>query len=302
MSRTTKTIGQEAEEEEPSYPPCMFTSSEEKTLYKRMKDAYMANYQSWDDESCEIWPHLVEHASLAPSTIGKITNHWITRNMTSTKVTWAHYVALRIIYKGLLFKSKKIMRLIRFKYPRANFSSYAYSEDYNRPYEAEGEQTRPQKTEQETNPSTAPASQDEPSDSLVGKRKRTLPENTGGKSNAEHNNAPKPLRQKQDKPYAARHEAHDPPAAPNNKLPDILEVPASSSNRRMGHEDMDRDRFMEALETHARIVTENTRAIERNTKAVERNSEIFARLTEQLLSPAIRDEDEWAFLQNSKKR
>lgn len=301
MARTTETVRQEAEEEEPSYPPCMFTSSAEKMLYKRMKDAYMANYQTWDDESCEIWPHLVEHASLAPSTIGKITNHWITRNMTSTKVTWAHYVALRIIYKGLLFKSKKMMRLIRLKYPRANFSSYAFNEDYYRPFKAEGEQTRPQKTEQEKNPSTAPTSQDESSDPPLGKRKRTLPENTGGNGNAEHKIASKPLRQKQDKPCAARHEAHVPPAAPNSELPDILEIPGSSSNRRMGHEGMDRDRFMEALETHARIVTENTRAIERNTKAVERNSELFARLTEQLLSPATRDEDEWAFLRNPKR-
>ncbi|KAJ4862308.1 hypothetical protein T069G_03262 [Trichoderma breve] len=301
MPPTTKTARQEAEEEEPSYPPFMFTSSEEKTLYKRMKDAFMANYKTWDDEACEAWPHLVEHASLAPSTIGKITNHWITRNMTSTKVTWAHYVALRIIYKGLLFKSKKMMRLIRMKYPRANFSSYAYNEDYTMPFKAEKEQTRPQKTEQEKNPSIAPASQDELSDPLLGKRKRTLPEDTGGKSNAEHRNAPKPVIQKQDKPHAARHEAHDPPAVPNNELPDILEIPAGSSNRRMSHQDMDRDRFMEALETHARIVTENTRALERNTKAVERNSELFARLTEQLLTPAARDEDEWAFMRNTKR-
>ncbi|PNP55328.1 hypothetical protein THARTR1_04470 [Trichoderma harzianum] len=297
MPRSTKIVRPEANEEEPPYPPCMFTSPEEKTLYKRLKEAYMANCKTWDDEACEAWPHLVEHASLAPSTIGKITNHWITRNMTSNKVTWAHYVALRIIYKGLLFKSKKMMRLIRSKYPRANFSSYAYNEDYARLFKAEEEKIRPENTSQEENPSTAPAAQDEPSDPPLGKRKRTVPENTGGKDNAEHRNAHKPLRQKKDKPCTAP----DPPDAPNNELPDIFEVPAdSSSNRRTRHQDMNRDRFIEALGNHAKMVAENTRAMERNTRAVERNSELFARLTEQLLTPAARDEDEWAFIRNSK--
>lgn len=238
----------------------------------------MANYKTWDDEACEAWPHLVEHASLAPSTIGKITNHWITRNMTSTQVTWAHYVALRIIYKGLLFKSKKIMRLIRSKYPRANFSSYAYSDDYIRPFKVEEGKIRPENIPREKNPSTASASQDEQSDTPLGKRKRTLPENTSGKSNAEHQNAPKPLRQKKDKPCAAS----DPPDAPNNELPDIFEVPADASNRRIDHQDMNRGRLIEA--------------IERITRAVERNSELLEKLTEQLQTPVARDEDEWAFI------
>ncbi|KAL7961074.1 hypothetical protein V8C34DRAFT_320328 [Trichoderma compactum] len=293
MPRSTKTVRPEADEEEPSYPPCMFTSSEEKTLYKRLREAYMANYKTWDDEACEAWPHLVEHASLAPSTIGKITNHWITRNMTSNEVTWAHYVALRIIYKGLLFKSKKITRLIRSKYPRANFSSYAYSEDYTRPFKAEEAKIRPEVTSREKNPSTATVSQDESSDTPLGKRKRTLPENTSGKGNAEHKNAPKPLRQKKDKPCAAP----NPPDTPDHELPDIFQVPADGSNRRIGgHQDMNRDRFIEALGNYAKIVAENTRAMERVATAVERNSELFATLTEQLQTPVARDEDEWAFI------
>ncbi|KAK4066146.1 uncharacterized protein Triagg1_8214 [Trichoderma aggressivum f. europaeum] len=271
MPRPTETARPEAQEEEPSYPPCMFASPEEKTLFKRLKEAYMANYKTWDDEAVETWPHLVEHASLAPSTIGKITNHWITRNMTSTQVTWAHYVALRIIYKGLLFKSKKTMRLIRSKYPRANFSSYAYNEDYTRPFKAEEKKINPQNTSQEKDPSTASASQDEQSDPTLGKRKRTLPENTSGKG------------KKKDKPCAAP----NPPDTPNNEVPDILEVPADTSNGRIDHQDMNRDRLIEAME--------------RNTRAVERNSELFARLTEQLRTPVPRDEDEWAFIRNSKK-
>jgi hypothetical protein len=113
-----------------SYPPCLFNTPEEKRLYNRLRDVYTKHYHSWDAEACNMWPVVVEHASLAPSTIGKITNHSITRHMISHGVTWAHVTALRVIYKEKLYKSRKIMRLIREKYPRANFNSFAYSEEY----------------------------------------------------------------------------------------------------------------------------------------------------------------------------
>ncbi|KAL7906257.1 hypothetical protein GGI35DRAFT_459168 [Trichoderma velutinum] len=352
MPRSSKTARPEANEEEPSYPPCVFTSSEEKRLYQRLKEAYMANYKTWDDEACEAWPHLVEHASLAPSTIGRITNHWITRNMASNKVTWAHYVALRVIYKGLLFKSKKIMRLIRAKYPRANFSSYAYHEEYTRPFKAEEGRVKPENTSQENNPNTALVLHDNTDEALgnvpratlqavketisrflndeedsqpaeetdgpyfarvkpktvplqmeretrpvIGedetiqprvptsssKRKRPAPENTDGRGNAEQENARKPRKQRKEKPSATTNNASDPPAAPDEMSND-LEAPAGSSNRRMNYQDVNLDRFIEALEKHGNILTENTKAKEKNTRVMEKHTELLEKLTEQLLN------------------
>ncbi|UKZ49455.1 hypothetical protein TrVGV298_003702 [Trichoderma virens] len=137
-----------------------------KKLYKRLKDAYMASYNTWNDEALAAWPYIVEHASLAPSTIGKITNHSITRNMTNNRVTWAHVVALRIIYKGFLFKSRKVMRLIRARYPRANFSTNAYNEEYTRPHKIEEEENAPEKTVQKNNSCAAHDHRDEMNDAI----------------------------------------------------------------------------------------------------------------------------------------
>ncbi|KAL7793181.1 hypothetical protein V8C37DRAFT_378693 [Trichoderma ceciliae] len=119
------------------YPPCLFTTPEEKKLYARLREVYTMHSHSWDAETCSTWPVIVEHASLAPSTVGKITNHSITRHMINKGVTWAHVVALRVIYKTQLYKSRKIMKLIREKYPRANFNSFAYSKEYKSPIKAE---------------------------------------------------------------------------------------------------------------------------------------------------------------------
>lgn len=113
-----------------SYPPCVFNTEAEKDLYKRLRDVYEEHCHTWDAGTLDAWPVLVEHASLAPSTIGRITNHYITRHMVTNGVTWAHVVALRIIYDKQLYKSKKIIRLIRDKYPNASFESFGYSEDY----------------------------------------------------------------------------------------------------------------------------------------------------------------------------
>ncbi|KAL7929443.1 hypothetical protein V8C35DRAFT_331673 [Trichoderma chlorosporum] len=145
----------EVQEEEAAYPPCLFASAEEKRLYQRLKDAYLANYSTWDTEARQTWPYIIEHASLAPSTINKITNHAITRHMTNTRVTWGHVVALRVIYKARLFKSKKLMRLIRGKYPRANFNSYAYSEEYTRPFDIKEEEKKSEEIVQKNNPKPA---------------------------------------------------------------------------------------------------------------------------------------------------
>lgn len=113
-----------------SYPPCVFNTPAEKDLYKRLRDVYEEHCDTWDAETRDAWPVVVEHASLAPSTIGKITNHYITRHMQNNGVTWAHVVALQIMYEKQLYKSRKLMGLIRGKYPNANFETFAYSEDY----------------------------------------------------------------------------------------------------------------------------------------------------------------------------
>ncbi|KAH0489180.1 hypothetical protein TgHK011_009621 [Trichoderma gracile] len=123
---------QQLQSDEARYPPCLYQTPEEKKLYKKLKDAYLEHYTTWDAESREVWPYIVEHASLPKSTLGKITNHTIARNMMGTKVTWAHVVALRIIYKTQIFKSKKLMKLIRDKYPRGNFNTYVFREEYKR--------------------------------------------------------------------------------------------------------------------------------------------------------------------------
>ncbi|KAM0258451.1 hypothetical protein ACHAQJ_003790 [Trichoderma viride] len=120
-----------------SYPPYLFNTPEEKKLYNRLRDVYTKHYHTWDAEACDMWPVIVEHASLAPSTINKTTNHSITRHMIIHGVTWAHVTALRIIYKEKLYKSRKIMHLIRAKYPRANFNSFAYHEAYKLPIKVE---------------------------------------------------------------------------------------------------------------------------------------------------------------------
>ncbi|KAL6877121.1 hypothetical protein J3F83DRAFT_442435 [Trichoderma novae-zelandiae] len=136
---------QEAQNDEACYPPCLHHTADEKKLYKRLKDAYLENYASWDAESREAWRYIVEHASLPKSTVGKVTNHSIARNMMHAKVTWAHVVALRVIYKGQLFKSKKLMKLIRDKYPRANLNTHVFQEGYKRPMKID-EEARAEKT------------------------------------------------------------------------------------------------------------------------------------------------------------
>lgn len=120
-----------------SYPPCIFNTQAEKDLYKRLRDVYEEHCGTWDAEARDAWPVLVEHASLAPSTIGKITNHYITRHMQNTGVTWAHVVALRIMYEKQLYKSRKLMGLIRSKYPNASSETFAYSEDYTLSFKSE---------------------------------------------------------------------------------------------------------------------------------------------------------------------
>ncbi|PON31083.1 hypothetical protein TGAM01_v200503 [Trichoderma gamsii] len=120
-----------------SYPPCIFNTQAEKNLYKRLRDVYEEHCDTWDAEAHDAWPVIVEHASLAPSTIGKITNHYITRHMQNNGVTWAHVVALRIMYEKQLYKSRKLMGLIRGKYPNASFETFAYSEDYTLSFKSE---------------------------------------------------------------------------------------------------------------------------------------------------------------------
>ncbi|KAL7927247.1 hypothetical protein ACQKWADRAFT_327144 [Trichoderma austrokoningii] len=112
------------------YPPCIFHTQGEIELYERLRGVYEEHGHTWDAESRDVWPLIVEHASLAPSTIGKLTNHYITRHMTHNGVTWAHVVALRIIYKKQLCKSRKLMGLIRGKYPNASFETFGFSQDY----------------------------------------------------------------------------------------------------------------------------------------------------------------------------
>ncbi|KAK1245664.1 hypothetical protein MKX07_004733 [Trichoderma sp. CBMAI-0711] len=132
MSQSPTTGQHQIQSDEKCYPPCIYHTLEEKKLYKKLKDVYLDNYTTWDAESREAWPYIVEHASLPKSTVGKITNHSIARNMMGTKVTWAHVVALRVIYKAQIFKSKKLMKLIRDKYPRSNFNTYAFHDHYRK--------------------------------------------------------------------------------------------------------------------------------------------------------------------------
>lgn len=138
-----------------AYPPCFFSSQEEKKLYTRLREVYKENAHSWDDESRNAWPFIVEHASLPPSSVGKITNHSITRNMMNSQVTWAHFVALRVIYKTKIYKSRKTMKKLKEKYPRANYNMYVYSEEYKSPIKTEVQE--PVNKIKQRSPSVAPS-------------------------------------------------------------------------------------------------------------------------------------------------
>ncbi|UKZ75984.1 hypothetical protein TrVFT333_003680 [Trichoderma virens FT-333] len=294
--------------------------SRRKKLYKKLKDAYMASYNTWNDEALAAWPYIVEHASLAPSTIGKITNHSITRNMTNNRVTWAHVVALRIIYKGFLFKSRKVMRLIRARYPRANFSTNAYNEEYTRPHKIEEEESTPEKTVQKKNSCAAHDPRDELNDA-IGKVAPIAPQVVNEAMSRFLNEREKsqPV-EEVDAPYFARiepkavvlfkvEEENEPAirededyqplvptssnkrkrAIPENanvipETPATLEVAGGSSDRIVGSQDINLDRLPEILGNHGNSLSEYTKAVEQNTRAVEKNTELLQRLTEQLLS------------------
>ncbi|KAK5992593.1 hypothetical protein PT974_06007 [Cladobotryum mycophilum] len=114
----------------PPYPPCIFTTLPERQLYLRLKTVYEKHFQTWDKESRDAWPGLVERASLRPTTSKKVTSHKIVKSLTERNVTWAHVVLLRVIFKENLFTSHKVIKIIRHKYPSANFNTFAYNEIY----------------------------------------------------------------------------------------------------------------------------------------------------------------------------
>lgn len=115
------------------YPPFVHKLPEERKLYDTLHKIYMKYSPTWDEKSRQAWPLMVERASLAPTTIEKVTNHVITRHMTECNITWAHVVALRVIFGERLLKSKKTILAISSKFPSATFKTFAFSEDYLRP-------------------------------------------------------------------------------------------------------------------------------------------------------------------------
>ncbi|KAL7945209.1 hypothetical protein V8C42DRAFT_358200 [Trichoderma barbatum] len=281
MPQPSKIGRPEAQGEEPAYPPCLFSSQAEKKIYQRLKEVFMANYNTWDGEACDAWPCIVEHASRAPSTVDKLTNHWIARNMVTTKVTWAHVVALRVIYKGKLFKSRKIMGLIRQKYPKANFTSYAYSEEYTKSFKVE-EESRQRKTAQKGKRCAAPVIHDSredlddpmikvPIDSLQVSNK-TL--------NKYHNNEEKP--QPVEEPQGLYFTRIEPPAVPIKEEEETHSVTGEgkSDQRIVLHSSSKRKRATSENVggEDGNSLAENTRALEQNTRALKRNTELLERL------------------------
>ncbi|KAL6891863.1 hypothetical protein GGI43DRAFT_414421 [Trichoderma evansii] len=288
-----------------SYPPCLFNTQAEKDLYKRLRDVYEEHCHTWDAEARNAWPVLVEHASLAPSTIGKTTNHYITRHMTSHGATWAHVVALRIIYDKQLYKSKKLMRCIRDKYPNASFESFGYSEDYTLTFKSENAREAQIPTVQESpaidgsaqrrqndgglQPTEMPpnnyramsrgateflnegnASEDEPLmwNSSKRKKQRLVQQSAPRKRTTTNNERTEGEVEPGDRRIKR----------PNHAVRDASDVSPRSTKIREGpakEQDGSMDvfnQFMSAIKENTRAAMENKRATEENTRVTEENT------------------------------
>lgn len=268
---------------------------------------YEEHCDTWDAEARDAWPVVVEHASLAPSTIGKITNHYITRHMVNNGVTWAHVVALRIMYEKQLYKSRKMMRLIRDKYPNANFEAFSYSEDYKLSFKAETAREAQERAVQNT-----PAV-----DSNVQRRQGdgNPPQLTKTPANNHHremsrgaveflsegnSSEDEPLMwhsSKKTKASPVQKAASRKQATANNTRNEGGVVPQDRRSKRPRHAARDTagvspragevkersdeeqqdtidafDKFMSALDENTKATRENIRATEKNTKATEENT------------------------------
>ena len=117
------------------YPPCILRRSEERRLHQRLRRVWDRTSETWDHESRSAWFHLIEKATLAPSTIVKVTSHVIAKLVTADpeNITWAHFVILKAIFKTDLFASKKIVSILRNKFPSANYNSNNFSESFRQP-------------------------------------------------------------------------------------------------------------------------------------------------------------------------
>ncbi|KAH8128051.1 hypothetical protein FP744_10001023 [Trichoderma asperellum] len=292
-----------------SYPPCLFNTQAEQDLYKRLRDAYEEHCHTWDAEARDAWPVLVEHASLAPSTIGKITNHYITRHMVANGVTWAHVVALRIIYDKQLYKSKKIMRLIRDRYPNASFESFDYSEDYTLSFKSENTSAReaqdpaipkppaeggnlqrhqgsgglpltktPPNNHREMSRGTVEflsdgnSSNDEPLMWRSSKRKKQRPtQHAASRKQATTSNIPKEtgVEPRDRRSKRLRHEARD----------TLGESPRSGEVGERSNEKQ--DDTVDILDKFMSIINENTKAVKENTRATEKNTRVIKEMRER---------------------
>ncbi|KOS18072.1 hypothetical protein ESCO_002430 [Escovopsis weberi] len=127
---TTLTLTKTAEANTTPYPPCIFKTAEEQHLYRRLKTIYERHSATWDQDARDAWPSIVKRASLKASTVKKVMSHTLARTLTDENLTWAHVVVLRVIFKSKLFTSQKMLKIIRRKYPAANFNTFSYREDY----------------------------------------------------------------------------------------------------------------------------------------------------------------------------
>ncbi|KAL7892435.1 hypothetical protein HDV63DRAFT_242052 [Trichoderma sp. SZMC 28014] len=291
-----------------SYPPCIFNTQAEKDLYKRLRDVYEEHCDTWDAAARDAWPGIVEHASLAPSTIGKITNHYITRHMQNTGVTWAHVVALRIMYEKQLYKSRKLMGLIRNKYPNASFETFTYSEDYTLTFKSE----MARQTEEQAVPNTPAVD-----DSIQRRQNDEDVQLTGAFADNRHREMSKgafeflsdgdssddePLmwhsskRAKQPPNQSSRPkkratasqaqneggvEPHRCTKKPRHAARDTTDASPRSeeAKERTSEEQADSidvfDKFMSAIRENTEATKENTRATEKHTKAIEENTKVI---------------------------
>lgn len=119
------------------YPPCPHARPEERRLYQRLKRIFEKDGHTFDEESKSAWFVIIRKATMAPSTIDKITNHKISRMLDSAPVTWAHVVVLRVMFDDGIFRSKKIWNMMSNKYPGANFRKNVFHEDYRKPGQSE---------------------------------------------------------------------------------------------------------------------------------------------------------------------
>ncbi|KAJ6442786.1 low temperature requirement A [Purpureocillium lavendulum] len=118
------------------YPPCAFQKDDERRLHEELRQIYNEHSATWDPESRSVWfSFVIDKATLCPSTKTKVTSHPLSRPSLGKPVTWAHFCALRVIFKERVYRATKFIKDVLARYPSADLTSFAFDEGYKVPNE-----------------------------------------------------------------------------------------------------------------------------------------------------------------------